>query len=75
MTTCEDCGEEVRRRILCYHCGDLVCLWCWHHVHGCGPGHGTAECNSLKRYRKYGRPWIRRLRARRIRLEERCRTE
>ena len=34
---CEDCGEEIpkgRRRTRCPKCGLLVCVWCFHHVHG-----------------------------------------
>ena len=66
MPDCEDsdCGEEVRRRVLCYHCGLLVCPWCWHHLHGCQPGHTRSECWDYKKYRRYGRARIKRLRAR-----------
>jgi len=32
---CEDCGDEMlTRRIRCPHCGQLVCGWCYNHVHG-----------------------------------------
>ena len=73
MPDCEDsdCGEEVRRRVLCYHCGLLVCPWCWHHSHGCQPGHRKSECRDYKKYRRYGRPWIKRLRARQRLAQER----
>jgi hypothetical protein len=66
MADCEDedCGEESPRRFRCYHCGLFVCGWCWHHVHGCEPGHKKSECRDFKRYLKYGKEWIRRLRAR-----------
>jgi hypothetical protein len=66
MADCEDedCGEESSRRVRCFHCGLLVCGWCWHHVHGCEPGHKKAECSDYRRYLQYGREWIRRLRAR-----------
>jgi hypothetical protein len=47
MTECEDCGEECRRRTRCHHCGQLVCPWCWHHVHGCQPNHSREECWDL----------------------------
>lgn len=65
MVQCEDkkCEEEVRRRVLCYHCGLYVCRWCWHHVHGCEPGHRKEDCRSLKAYRQQGQALIKRLRA------------
>lgn len=34
---CEDCGEEVptpERRSRCPACELMVCLWCFHHIHG-----------------------------------------
>lgn len=34
---CEDCGESIpvgRRRVRCPHCKQLVCGWCYNHVHG-----------------------------------------
>lgn len=61
---CEDCGERCKRRITCFHCGDLVCPRCWHHAHGCGPGHRQSECRDYRAYLKYGKEWIRRLRVR-----------
>lgn len=66
MAECEDkdCGDESCRRVRCYHCGLLVCGWCWHHVHGCEPGHKRVDCKSLKAYNKFGAEWIKRLRAR-----------
>lgn len=60
----EDCGEVASRRIRCFHCGLLVCPWCWHHLHGCMPGHQKADCRDHKRFVQYGREWIRRLRSR-----------
>lgn len=62
MTECEDCGEKVRRRIRCFHCGLLVCSWCWGHVHRCEPGHKKENCRSYKYYKKYGMPLIKQLR-------------
>lgn len=32
--TCEDCGDESKRRTRCLHCGKLVCSWCFNHVYG-----------------------------------------
>jgi len=60
----EDCEDESPRRVLCFHCGLYVCGWCWHHVHGCEPGHKKAECRDYKRFLQYGKEWIRRLRTR-----------
>ena len=50
-TTCEDCGEETTgvRRIRCCHCHQLVCGYCWHHIHRCEPGHERKDCRDLKR--------------------------
>ena len=67
---CEDCGDVAEgRRLRCFHCGLLVCGWCWHHVHRCEPGHTRSECRNLARYlaRPAGpdrRRWIERVRAR-----------
>jgi hypothetical protein len=64
---CEDehCGDETPyRRFRCWHCGLLVCGWCWNHIHRCEPGHKRSECRDLAHYRRYGRRWIERLRAR-----------
>jgi hypothetical protein len=30
---CDDCGDPTKRRKRGPHCGQLVCGWCWHHVH------------------------------------------
>lgn len=35
---CEDCGDECKRRKKCPHCGYLVCVWCWHHIHSLNLG-------------------------------------
>jgi hypothetical protein len=32
MTICEDCGDEVVRRVRCAECGRLVCPYCYHHA-------------------------------------------
>lgn len=63
---CEDpdCGELSLRRKRCWHCGLLVCGWCWNHNHACEPGHSQTECSDLANYRRYGEQWIERLRAR-----------
>jgi hypothetical protein len=34
MPECEDCGDDCQRRTRCPHCGQLVCGWCYSHVHG-----------------------------------------
>lgn len=47
---CEDCGDEIpanQRRRRCWHCGQLVCGYCWHHFHQCEPGHSREECRDL----------------------------
>ena len=54
MKICEDCGDECKRRMRCWHCGLFVCPWCWGHVHRCEPGHKRDECRHLKIYKKYG---------------------
>lgn len=62
---CESCGFDVQeRRRRCWHCGDMVCGYCWHHEHRCEPGHSKAKCRDHKRYRRHGAEWIARLRAR-----------
>lgn len=33
MKLCDDCGDETGRRKKCPHCGQMVCGWCWNHVH------------------------------------------
>ncbi|MGA9862104.1 MAG: hypothetical protein WA383_02330 [Terriglobales bacterium] len=33
MHACENCGDEVKRRIRCQNCGLLICSWCYNHVH------------------------------------------
>lgn len=58
MVKCEDCGSECKRRIRCFHCGLLVCSWCWGHVHRCEPGHKRENCNSYKAYKKYGKRFL-----------------
>ncbi len=31
---CEDCGDDPEgRRFRCPRCNQLVCGWCWNHVH------------------------------------------
>jgi formylmethanofuran dehydrogenase subunit E len=30
-TTCEQCGEQVKRRTRCSLCGKLLCRFCFHH--------------------------------------------
>lgn len=57
MTVCEreNCEEETKRRKLCYHCGRYVCMWCWHHVCGCEPGHKPERCVHLNLLKKVGR--------------------
>ncbi len=49
MKQCEDCKSDSPRRMRCPHCKLLVCLWCYHHVHGCGPSHPSAECWDRKK--------------------------
>jgi hypothetical protein len=46
---CDSCGEVVPRRRRCWHCGQWVCPYCWHHEHKCEPGHTKADCEDLKR--------------------------
>ena len=48
MRECDDCGEYAKRRRRCWHCGFFVCIYCWHHIHCCEPGHTKAECESLR---------------------------
>lgn len=34
---CQDCEDPIprrERRKKCSACGELVCHWCYHHVHG-----------------------------------------
>lgn len=64
MVECEDCGDEVKRRFTCFHCGQYICGWCWNHIHGCGPGHKRSECKDYRSYLKHGKKWVERLRAR-----------
>lgn len=46
---CEDCGDDpVIRRRRCHHCGMMVCVWCFYHVHDCTPGHTRETCRDLK---------------------------
>jgi hypothetical protein len=33
---CEDCGDEIpanERRRRCQYCGEMICGWCFNHVH------------------------------------------
>lgn len=55
MTECERCGDKTKRRILCYHCGHLVCRYCWHHECRCEPGHKPERCVHLNLLKKVGR--------------------
>ena len=75
MPICEDCGDERRRRIRCYHCGLLVCPWCWRHSHRCEPGHSPKNCNHLKVVNRQKTPelrkqLLRRMRARTLRAQQ-----
>jgi hypothetical protein len=63
MTTCEECEDDVRRRVRCFHCGLLVCPYCWHHIHGCGPSHTRSECRHYAAYLKRKGAWINIVRA------------
>lgn len=56
MRECDDCGEETSRRKRCWHCGQFVCPYCWHHVHACEPGHSRVECEDLRRLELHIRP-------------------
>ena len=56
MTTCEDCSDDCKRRICCFHCGLLVCPWCWHHVHRCEPGHKRQDCTHLQVLQRQSSP-------------------
>lgn len=69
MSICEDCGDSCRRRIRCFHCGLLVCSWCWHHVHRCEPNHTRDKCFSLQSYKRYGKEYLSRVRARVLTLK------
>ena len=79
MTTCDGCGEMVRRRRRCWHCGQFVCGYCWHHEHACEPGHAKADCTDLavlvrvkaRHGEKAARNLLDRLRARSMAAEER----
>lgn len=71
---CEDCGEDpYGRRIQCVHCGLYICGWCWHHVHGCGPGHATAQCRDRRRVQRMPprtrRLYFKKLRARSLKAQ------
>lgn len=47
---CDSCGEDIpqgQRRRRCWHCGQWVCGYCWHHEHACEPGHSKKECSDL----------------------------
>lgn len=33
MVQCQDCGDDCQRRTRCPNCGQLVCRWCYHHIH------------------------------------------
>jgi hypothetical protein len=62
MPACEDCGEEQARRVRCFHCGLLICSWCWSHVHCCEPSHTRDKCSSWFLYKKYGLPFLKDMR-------------
>jgi hypothetical protein len=55
MTECERCGEECKRRRLCFHCGHYVCSYCWHHECECMPGHRPENCMHLNAMKRVGR--------------------
>jgi hypothetical protein len=55
MTECERCGDECKRRKLCYHCGHYVCGWCWRHECSCKPGHKPERCVHLQLLKRIGR--------------------
>lgn len=57
MTECERCGDEVKRRKLCWHCGHYVCSRCWYYECRCQPGHRPENCIQLKTLKRYGRDW------------------
>jgi hypothetical protein len=56
MKECDDCGEATRRRTRCWHCGQFVCRYCWHHEHACAPGHTRGACEDLRRLNDLIRP-------------------
>lgn len=62
----EDCEEQARRRIRCFHCGLLVCPYCYHHIHRCEPGHDKKDCSDYLAFKEYGKEWIDRVRVRRL---------
>jgi hypothetical protein len=55
VSECERCGDECKRRVLCYHCGHYVCAWCWGHECQCEPGHSRKHCIQLNYLKKVGR--------------------
>ena len=64
---CEDpkCSSKEKRRVRCWHCGRLVCRWCWQNVHRCEPSHSKKDCRDWKHYKRFGMKWINRMRIRR----------
>jgi hypothetical protein len=33
MKSCDECGDDVKRRTCCEMCLKMVCGWCLHHIH------------------------------------------
>lgn len=33
MAECHECGDDCKRRTRCKRCDQLVCRWCYHHIH------------------------------------------
>lgn len=62
MPKCEDCGNEQKRRVRCYHCGLLICSWCWHYIHCCEPSHTKDKCIQYNMYKKHGLSFLKRVR-------------
>lgn len=44
MKTCEDCGEEAKRRTRCPNCKQLLCGWCYNHCHMLAVKSGDDGC-------------------------------
>ncbi len=57
MTQCERCGDNCKRRKLCYHCGHLVCVCCWRRECRCEPGHKPENCFHFNLMKGRGRAW------------------
>lgn len=48
---CEDCGDAVtKRRIRCPKCKQLICTWCYYHVHKLAI---TVSTEDMQRVRMY----------------------